>query len=58
VEVPFLLLHYGNFMVYQNRIETNLLELLAQQENSEWLSIISVIILEVNIVAEQKQKYW
>ena len=45
-------------MVYQNRIETNLMQLLAQQENSEWLSIISVIILEVNIVAEQKQKYW
>jgi len=48
----------GNFMVYQDRIETNLLQLFAKQENSEWFSIISVIIFEVNIVAEQKQKYW
>jgi len=45
-------------MVYQDRIETNLLQLFAKQENSEWFSIISVIIFEVNIVAEQKQKYW
>jgi len=44
-------------MVYQDRIETNLLQLFAQQENSAWLSIISVIIFEVNIVPEQKQKY-
>jgi len=48
----------GNFMVYQDRIETNLLQLFAKQENSEWFFIISVIIFEVNIVAEQKQKYW
>jgi len=32
-------------MVYQDRIEINLLQLLAQQENSEWFSIIPVIIL-------------
>ena len=54
------LFHYsimGNFIVYQDRIETNLLQLFVQQENSEWLSIISVI-FEVNILAEQKQKYW
>jgi len=54
------LFHYsimGNFMVYQDQIETNLLQLFAQQENSECFSIISVIIFEVNIVAEQKQKY-
>jgi len=41
--------HYnivGNFMVYQDRIETNLLQLFAQQENSEWFSVISVIILK------------
>jgi len=35
----------GNFMVYQDRIETNLLQLFAQQGNSEWFSIISVVIL-------------
>jgi len=45
-------------MVYQDRLETNLLQLFAKQENSEWLSIISVIVFEVNIFAEQKQKYW
>jgi len=48
----------GKLMVWQDRIETNLLQLFAQQENSEWFSIISVVIFEVNIVAEQKQKYW
>jgi len=55
------LFHYsivGNFTVHQNRIETNFLQLFAHQENSEWFSIISAIIFEVNIVAEQKQKYW
>jgi len=45
-------------MVYQDRLETNLLQLFAQQENSEWFSIISAIVFEVNIVAERKQKYW
>jgi len=28
------------------------------KKKSEWFSIISVITFEVNIVAEQKQKYW
>jgi len=45
-------------MVYQDRLETNLLQLFAQQENWEWFSTISVIVFEVNIFAEQKQKYW
>jgi len=39
-------------MVYQDRIETNLLQLAGHQE---WFSIISGIIFEVNIIAEQKQ---
>jgi len=43
-------------MVYQDRIETTLLQLFVQHENSEWLSIISVVIFKVNIVAEQEQK--
>jgi len=42
-------------MVYQDRIETNLLRLLAHPGTSEWFSIISGIIFEFNIVAEQKQ---
>jgi len=48
----------GNFMVYQDRFETNLLQLFAQQEHSEWLSVISAIIFEVNNAAEHKQTYW
>jgi len=45
-------------MVYQHGIETNLLQLFAQQENLEWFAIISAIVFEVNIAAERKQKYW
>jgi len=45
-------------MIHQERIEANLLQLFVQQENSEWFSIISAIVFEVNIVAERKQKYW
>ena len=45
----------GNFMVYLDRIETNLLELFAHPEISDWFSILSGIVFEVNIVAEQKQ---
>jgi len=32
-------------------------QLFAHPENSEWFSIIYVVIFEVNIVAEQKQAY-
>jgi len=39
-------------MVYQDRIETNLLQPFAHPEISERFSIISCIIFEVNIVAE------
>ena len=46
-------------MVYQDWIQTNLLQQFAHPENSECFSIIPVInIFEVNIVAEQKQAYW
>ena len=48
----------GISMVYEDGFYTNLLQLFAQQENSEWFSIISAIIFQVNIVAEQKQTYW
>jgi len=41
-------------MVYQNRFETNLLQLFAAPENLGWFSIIYVIIHEVNILSEQK----
>jgi len=44
-------------MVYQGRIETNLLQLLAQQENSEWFSLFLLLFCGFKIVAEQKQKY-
>ena len=45
----------GHFMVYHDRLETNLLQLYRHPDNSEWFSIISVIIFEVNTVDEQKQ---
>jgi len=54
-EVPFHKSSIGNLMVYQDRIETNLLQLRAHSETSEWFSIIFGIIYEVNIVAEHKQ---
>jgi len=47
--------HRYNFMAYEDRLETNLLQLLVHPENSEWFSIIFVIVFEVNIVAKQKQ---
>jgi len=42
----------SNFMIYQDRLETNLLQLFAHTQNSEWFSIIFVIYFEVNTVAE------
>ena len=57
MEVPFYKSIVVDFMVYQDRIETNLLQLVAHLETSEWFSIIAGIIFEVNIVAEQKHVY-
>jgi len=54
-DVPFHNSIIGIFVVYQNRIETEILKLCAHPENSEWFSVISVIIFEVEIVTEQKQ---
>jgi len=45
----------GNFIVYKHRLETNLLQLFRHPDNSEWFSIIYVIIFDVNMVDEQKQ---
>jgi len=39
-------------MIYQDRLETNSLQLFARTQNSEWFSIIYIIIFEANIVAE------
>ena len=51
--------HLCNLMIYQNRLETNLLqpftEPFTESENSEWFSVISGVGFEVNIVDEQKQ---
>jgi len=52
-EMPF---HNSNFMLYQDRLETNLLQLFAQPENSQWFSIFCVIICEGSTVAEQKHE--
>jgi len=53
--VPFHENIIGNFMASQDRIETNLLQLFAYRATSDWFSIISGIIFEIDIVAEQKQ---
>jgi len=53
--VPFYEIVMGSFMVYQLPIETNLLQLFARPETSDWFSTFSGSIFEVNIVAEQKQ---
>jgi len=42
-------------MVYKDRLKINQLQLFAQPQKSEWSSIISAIICEVNVVAAQKQ---
>jgi len=55
-EVPFHNRIRGNFMVYQDRLEANLLQLFVHTKNSEWISIISVIVFEVNVVSAQKQR--
>jgi len=55
VEEPFYDRIVGNFTVYQDRIETNLLLLFAQPYNSEWFSITFAIIFEVIVVAAHKQ---
>jgi len=54
-EVPFHNSIIGNFMVYQDRPETNLLQLFGHLENSEWFSVIFVIIFEVNIVDKRNK---
>jgi len=54
-EVPFHKSIMVNLMVHQDRLETNLLQLFAHPETSEWFSMISVFIFEVAIVAERKQ---
>jgi len=52
-EVPLHNSIIGNFMICQGRLVTNLLQLFAHPQNSEWFSIISVNIFEVDIVARK-----
>ena len=54
-DVPIYKSTISNLMVYQDRNETNLLQLFAHPETSECFSIISGVIFDVNIVVEQKQ---
>jgi len=56
IVMPFYNSDIGNVMIDQDRLETNLLQLFMHPENSGWFSIISGIILLVNIFDEQKQK--
>jgi len=52
--VPFHNSIIGSFMVYQDRLEANSLQLFAHSETSECFSKTSVIIFEVDIVDENK----
>ena len=45
----------GNFMVYPDRLEKKFIAAIGHRENSEWFSISSVIVFEVNIIDEKKQ---
>jgi len=51
-QVPLHTSIISNFMIYQDHLEANLLQLIAHTYNSEWFSIISVISFEANIVAK------
>jgi len=55
-KMPFPNSIIGNFMVYQVPLQKHLLQLFAHPENLGQFSTISVIIFEVYIIAEQKQK--
>jgi len=50
-QVPLYHSIISNFMIYQNRLQTILLQLFAHSQNSEWFSMISDS-FKVNIVAE------
>jgi len=52
-QVPLNCSIINNFMIYQDRLETNLLQLFAHTENSERFSTLSVIIFKVHIIAER-----
>jgi len=58
VEAPFHNSIIGNFMIDQDRLERNLLQLFAHPEDSHWFSTVFVFIFEASIFAEQKQAYW
>jgi len=53
--VPFYESIIGNFVVYQHRIETNLLQLFAHPETSEWFSVISDISFEVKLLLNRNK---
>jgi len=55
VEVRFHKQITDNFVFFQDQLETNLLQLFAHPQNSEWFSITFAIIFQVNIVAAQIQ---
>jgi len=45
----------GNFMVYQDPLETSLLQLFVHPENSEWFSIISVVTLRSTMLRNRNK---
>jgi len=54
-ELPFYKSIIDNFMVYQDRIETNLLQAFAHLQTSEWFSIILVLIWRSTLLLNRNQ---
>ena len=48
----------GNFVVYQDRLETNLLQLFGRPENSEWFSANFVVILRPTLLLNRNKHDW
>jgi len=45
-------------MVYQDRLEVNLLQLFVHAKNSEWISIISAIFLRSTLFPRKNKDNW
>jgi len=54
-EVTFSKSIIDNLMVYQDLLETNLLQLFAQLETSEWFSIILVLFLRSTLLLNRNK---
>ena len=56
--MPFYEDIIGNFMVYQDRTETYLLQLFAHRETSDWFSIILALFLRSTSLLNRNKHNW